>query len=75
MRKLLMTLMAVGFAISLPTIAEGAPGRRKCRTCGQNQARYYRPAFQRSNGPGIFSNLMEMERRKNQWLANTFFRR
>lgn len=61
----------IGFALiaafTLAASGEAEAGRR------------YKPRrariFQRSNGDGMFSRLMDIERRKNAWLRATFLGR
>ena len=76
MRKLLVLSMALAFAFCLPTPSNAEPGRwRRFR----RPMRIYRPVRTFNNGTGplrqAFGNLMEMERRKNAWLASTFLGR
>jgi hypothetical protein len=68
MRKTVITALALTMALSVALVndAEAARGRAKGQRGG---------VFQRSNGGGFFSNLMEIERRKNAWLRATFFGR
>ncbi len=81
MRKLLVTLLVLAFAACLPTTTNAQPRKRFARQRAQ-PTRYYRPARRpllmqsgsRQNG-SIFSNLMEIERRKNAWLRRTFLGR
>lgn len=77
MRKLLVVLMAVAFTACLSSDAEAQSRQRRVRRAYRPQARYYRPVFQsrQVQGRGFFGNLMELERRKNAWLAQTFLRR
>lgn len=72
MRKFLVLLMALAFTVCLPTQSNAEPGRWR---------RVYRPRVYRPvrTQPGplrqAFSNLMELERKKNAWIASTFFGR
>ena len=65
MRRVITTLALIA-AFSLAAAGEAEAGRR-------NNYRGSRVS-QRSNG-GFFSNLMELERRKNAWLRATFLGR
>ncbi len=73
MRRLLTTAVVLTIAFSLAPSSEAEAGRR-----GMRANRSSRPLFQRfqqrSNG-NMFSNLMELERRKNAWLRSTFLGR
>lgn len=75
MRKLLITTMAVGFALCIPTQSNAEPGKWR----RGNRPRVFRTAPRYNNGPGplrqMFSNLMELERKKNAWFASTFLGR
>ena len=68
MRRIVTTAVAVLITFSMFAADQAEAGRRNKRR--SNRAR----VFQRSNnGGGFFSNLMEIERRKNAWLRSTFF--
>lgn len=61
----LLALMLLAFA------GEDAQAARRARN-GGNNARIFGGWQQRQASPGFFSNLMELERRKNAWLRRTF---
>ena len=65
MRRVVITAMAVLITFSMFAADNAEAGRR---------ARKSRVS-QRSSGNGFFSNLMEVERRKNTWLRATFLGR
>lgn len=77
MRRLFIVMMALAFAFSMPTTSKAEPGR--WRRAAYRPVRYYQPVRTYRAQPGpvrtMFSNLMELERRKNAWLAATFFGR
>lgn len=81
MRRLLIVMMALAFALSMPSTSNAEPGRwrRGCRQPVYSQPVYYQPAYQgyQRTGPvrQMFHGLMDMERRKNAWLMSTFFGR
>ena len=64
MRKSIVA-MALIVAFSMSAASEAEAGKRN-----RGSRRAY--SSQRSSG-GFFSNLMELERRKNAWLRSTFF--
>lgn len=67
MKRIATAAIAFSIALSFVGVDSAEAGRRgKARRAG---------IFQRSNQPGFFSNLMELERRKNAWLRATFLGR
>ncbi|MFK7822067.1 MAG: hypothetical protein AB8G99_25440 [Planctomycetaceae bacterium] len=75
MRKLLILMMAVAFAFCVPTQSKAEPGRWR-RVYRPTRSFAYRPV-RTQPGPlrQMFGNLMELEKRKNAWLASTFLGR
>lgn len=71
MRKLTLGLIAV---LGLVAMSDSASAKdrssRKMRN-SQSQQSYY----QENERPNLFGGLIEMERRKNAWLRQTFFGR
>ncbi len=70
MRKLTLGLIAVLGLVAMSDSASAKDRSRKMRY-QQPQQNYY----QENERPGLFGGLIEMERRKNAWLRQTFFGR
>ncbi len=70
MRRFLVTAVALTIAFSVAASSEAEAGKRRYRA-----NRSSRPLFQQRSGGNMFSNLMEIERRKNAWLRATFLGR
>lgn len=68
MRRIVTTAVAVVITMSMFAGDQAEAGNRNR---GQRRAR----VSQRSTGNGFFSNIMEVERRKNAWLKATFLGR
>jgi len=64
-------LIAVLGLLAMSDSASAKDRSRKMRY-NQPQQNYY---YQENERQGFFSGLMEMERRKNAWLRQTFFGR
>ena len=67
MKRIAITAVAVLITMSAFAADSAEAGNRR----GNRRAR----VSQRSNNGGFFSNLMELERRKNAWLRATFLGR
>ena len=65
MRRFVITAVAVLIAFSTFAADNAEAGRRA----------HGPRVSQRGSGPGFFSNLMEVERKKNAWLRATFLGR
>ncbi len=71
MRKLTLGLIAV---LGLVAMSDSASAKDR----SSRKARYSQPQqnyYQENERPGVFGGLIEMERRKNAWLRQTFFGR
>ena len=71
MRKLTLGLIAV---LGLVAMSDSASARDK----SSRKARYSQPQqgyYQDNERPGVVGGLIEMERRNNAWLRQTFFGR
>jgi hypothetical protein len=71
MRQVTLGLIAVLGLLAMTDSASAKDRSRKMRY-QQPQQNYY---YQEQERPGLFSGLMELERRKNAWLMRTFFGR
>ena len=69
MKRFLTTAIALTIALSLAA-TEAEAGRRRVRA-----NRSSRPMFQQRSRGNFFSNMMDLERRKNAWLRSTFLGR
>ena len=71
MRKLILGLIAL---VGIVAMSDSASARDK----GSRKVRYSKPqqnSYQQDERPGLFGGLIDMERRKNAWLRQTFFSR
>lgn len=69
MRKVTLGLIAV---LGLVAMSDSASAKdRSSRKMRKSQSQQY--YYQENERPGLFSGLIEMERRKNAWLRQTFF--
>lgn len=78
MRRLLIVMMALAFALSTPSTSTAEPGRWRRGYRVQQQPIYYQSsqsAYRRAPVRNMFQGLMDIERRKNAWLMQTFFGR
>lgn len=58
----------IGFALLASFVLASSSEAEAGRRFKPRRARM----FQKSNGDGMFSRIMEIERRKNAWLRSTF---
>jgi hypothetical protein len=71
MRKLILGVIAL---VGIVAMSDSASARDK----SSRKMRYSQPQqayYQQNERPSLFGGLIEMERRKNAWLRQTFFGR
>ena len=66
MRKLVLVLIAVAGLVAMSDSASAKDKHSK-------KVRNSQPQYQQNDRPSLFGGLIEMERRKNAWLRQTFF--
>lgn len=68
MKRFLLLVAAVAFFAS----SEAEAGQRYYYRSNYRPARSYNYSYNYNRSPGLFSQMMEMERAKNAWLRQTF---
>ncbi|MFM9961906.1 MAG: hypothetical protein ACKV2Q_11860 [Planctomycetaceae bacterium] len=72
MRKLILGLIALMGLVAMSDSASAKDRSWRKPRYSQPQQNYY---YQENERPGLIGGLVEMERRKNAWLKQTFFGR
>ncbi len=83
MRKVILGLVVLTGVIAISDSAQARDRRYSSRSQRVSRGYYQQPVeyaqpqqeygYEQNNGQSMFGGLMEMERRKNAWLRQTFF--